>query len=119
MASPRSIEIHILGRAYKVACSHENRSGALIAAADYLDEKMRKIRDSSKVIGAERIAIMAGLNLAHDLLTQDGGGTLIEETRTRLSVIAAPCSILCWKIRTNSSKLVLVPCGVRGWLLLL
>jgi len=36
------------------------------------------------VIGAERIAIMAGLNLAHDLLTQ-GGGSLVEEARTRLT----------------------------------
>ncbi len=72
MASPRSIEIHILGRAYKVACTREQEP-ALIAAADYLDEKMREIREGSKVIGAERIAIMAGLNLAHDLLTNGGG----------------------------------------------
>ncbi len=83
MAGPRSIDIHILGRSFKVACSREEES-ALIAAADYLDEKMREIRDNSKIIGAERIAIMAGLNLAHDLLTQGGGG-LIEETRTRLT----------------------------------
>jgi cell division protein ZapA len=83
MAGPRSIDIHILGRAFKVACSREEEP-ALIAAADYLDEKMRGIRDNSKVIGAERIAIMAGLNLAHDLLTQGGGG-LIEEARTRIT----------------------------------
>ena len=83
MAGPRSIDIHILGRAFKVACSREEEP-ALIAAADYLDEKMRGIRDTSKVIGAERIAIMAGLNLAHDLLTQGGGG-LIEEARTRIT----------------------------------
>ena len=83
MAGPRSIDIHILGRAFKVACSREEEP-ALIAAADYLDEKMREIRDTSKVIGAERIAIMAGLNLAHDLLTQGGGG-LIEEARTRIT----------------------------------
>ncbi len=83
MAAPRSIDIHILGRSFKVACSREEES-ALIAAADYLDGKMREIRDNSKIIGAERIAIMAGLNLAHDLLTQGGGG-LIEEARTRLN----------------------------------
>ncbi|MBS1148122.1 MAG: hypothetical protein H6R08_2298 [Proteobacteria bacterium] len=83
MAAPRSIDIHILGRSFKVACSREEES-ALIAAADYLDSKMREIRDNSKIIGAERIAIMAGLNLAHDLLTQGGGG-LIEEARTRLN----------------------------------
>ncbi len=83
MAGPRSIEINILGRSYKVACARDEES-ALIAAADYLDEKMREIRDSGKVIGAERIAIMAGLNLAHDLLTH-GGGSLIEEARARLT----------------------------------
>lgn len=79
----RSIEIHILGRAYKVACTREEES-ALVSAADYLDDKMREIRDQGKVIGAERIAIMAGLNMAHDLLTKGGGG-LIEETRQRVS----------------------------------
>jgi cell division protein ZapA len=83
MAGPRTIEISILGRSYKVACSRDEES-ALIAAADYLDEKMREIRDSGKVIGAERIAIMAGLNLAHDLMTQGGGG-LVEEARGRLT----------------------------------
>ncbi|MEQ1662030.1 MAG: cell division protein ZapA [Thiobacillus sp.] len=83
MATPRSIDIHILGRAFKVACTPAEEP-ALLAAAAYLDKKMHTIRDNSKVIGAERIAIMAGLNLAHELLTQDGGA-LIDETRTRLT----------------------------------
>jgi cell division protein ZapA len=98
MAGPRSIEIHILGRAYKVACSREEES-ALIAAADYLDEKMREIRESSKVIGAERIAIMAGLNLAHELLTQGGGRT--EETRARLT----HCNALLDTVLEDQDKL--------------
>lgn len=99
MAGPRSIEINILGRAYKVACSREEET-ALIAAADYLDEKMREIRDSSKVIGAERIAIMAGLNLAHDLLTQ-GGGSLLGEARARL----VHCNTLLDSVLEDQDKL--------------
>ncbi len=99
MASPRSIEINILGRAYKVACSREEES-ALVAAADYLDEKMRMIREDSKVIGAERIAIMAGLNLAHDLLTKGGGG-LMEETRNRVS----HCNTLLDSVLEDQDKL--------------
>lgn len=99
MAGPRSIEISILGRSYKVACSREEES-ALVAAADYLDEKMREIRDSGKVIGAERIAIMAGLNLAHDLLTQGGGG-LVEETRARL----LQCNTLLDSVLEDQDKL--------------
>lgn len=78
----RSIEIHILGRSYKVACTQEQEA-ALVMAADYLDGKMREIRDEAKVIGAERIAIMAGLNMAHDLLTH-GGGSLVKDARARL-----------------------------------
>ena len=99
MAGPRSIEIHILGRAYKVACSREEEP-ALIAAADFLDDKMREIREGSKVIGAERIAIMAGLNLAHDLLTQGGGGQ-IEAARGRLS----QCNALLDSVLEDQDKL--------------
>jgi len=99
MAGPRSIEIHILGRPYKVACSREEESG-LIAAADYLDKKMHEIRESSKVIGAERIAIMAGLNLAHDLLTHGGGG-LVEEARARLT----QCNALLDSVLEDQDKL--------------
>ena len=99
MAAARSIEIHILGRAYKVACTREEES-ALVAAADYLDEKMRAIRDNGKVIGAERIAIMAGLNLAHDLLTKGGGG-MMDEARTRLS----HCNTLLDAVLEDQDKL--------------
>ena len=99
MAAPRSIDIHILGRSFKVACSREEES-ALIAAADYLDEKMREIRENSKVIGAERIAIMAGLNLAHELLTQGGGGQT-EAARTRLT----HCNALLDTVLEDQDKL--------------
>lgn len=67
MTAPRSIEIHILGRPFRVACTLEQEP-ALLAAARLLDEKMREIRDAGKVVGIERIAIMAGLNLAHEAL---------------------------------------------------
>ena len=99
MAGPRSIDIHILGRSFKVACSREEEA-ALIAAADYLDEKMHVIRDNSKIIGDERIAIMAGLNLAHDLLTHGGGG-LIEEARARVQ----HCNTLLDSVLEDQDKL--------------
>lgn len=64
---PRSIEIHVLGRSFRVACSVDEEA-TVVAAARLLDEKMREIRDAGKVIGIERIALMAGLNLAHTLV---------------------------------------------------
>ena len=99
MAAPRSIEIQILGRAYKVACSREEEP-ALVAAAHYLDNKMREIRDASKVIGAERIAIMAGLNVAHELLSQGGGGQTAE-ARARLT----RCNALLDSVLEDQDKL--------------
>ena len=99
MATPRSIEITILGRAYKVACSREEEP-ALVAAAHYLDDKMREIRDSAKVIGAERIAIMAGLNLAHELLNHGGGGQT-DAARARL----AQCNAVLDAVLEDQDKL--------------
>ncbi|MDA8420000.1 MAG: cell division protein ZapA [Pseudomonadota bacterium] len=61
------INISILGKDLMVACPDSERT-ALMAAARYLDEKMRGIQDSGKVIGTERCAIMAALNLANELL---------------------------------------------------
>jgi len=63
------VTVSILGKEYKVACPREEQS-ALIAAATFLDERMREIRESGKVIGGERIAVMAALNLAHEYLDE-------------------------------------------------
>ncbi|GMQ91162.1 MAG TPA: cell division protein ZapA [Acidiferrobacteraceae bacterium] len=61
------VKVSILGKEFVVACP-DNEKNALLAAASYLDEKMRAIQDSGKVIGAERCAVMAALNIAHDFL---------------------------------------------------
>jgi len=65
----KAINISILGKEYLISCSEDERS-ELISAADYLDDKMREIRDAGKVIGTDRIAVMAALNIAHELITQ-------------------------------------------------
>lgn len=56
-----------MGREFRVSCPEEEREG-LLAAVSYLDRKMREIRDTGKVIGLERIAIMAALNITYDYL---------------------------------------------------
>ncbi len=85
MSSPRNIEINLLGRTFKVACSKEEEP-QLLAAAQYLDSKMRDIRENSKVIGVERIAMMAGLNIAHELLSK-GGSSREPEYREKLQAM--------------------------------
>lgn len=63
-----SLDVTIMGREFRVSCP-DNERLSLVEAASYLDRKMREIRESGKVIGVERIAIMAALNIAHELLT--------------------------------------------------
>ncbi len=72
MTIPRSVEVTIMGRSFKVPCAPEEEP-ALMAALNYLNNKMREIRDNGKVVGTERIAMMAGLNIAHELLSRGGG----------------------------------------------
>lgn len=65
---PAGLDVSILGRQFRIACTDEERRD-LLKAVQFLDERMRAIRDSGKVIGVERIAIMAALNIAHELLS--------------------------------------------------
>ena len=65
-----TVEVKILDKEYLVACPEEERE-ALIRAARHLDGKMREIRSSGKVFGVERIAVMAALNITHELLERD------------------------------------------------
>ena len=69
--SSDGITIHILDKEYMISCTEEERHD-LQRSADYLDTKMREIRDSGKIIGTDRIAVMAALNISHELLNQDG-----------------------------------------------
>ena len=65
---PKTVEVSLLGRTYRVACNDGERE-ALMQAVAYLDGKMNEIRKAGKVVGAERIAVMAALNVAHELLS--------------------------------------------------
>ena len=67
MTQPNTVTVHILDKEYCIACPPDERSN-LESAARYLDGKMREIRSGGKVIGADRIAVMAALNITHDLL---------------------------------------------------
>ncbi len=60
------VTLSILGKEYRIACSEDERQ-SLLNAAQLLDQQMRKIHDTGKVSGNDRIAVLAALNLAHDL----------------------------------------------------
>lgn len=66
MAKTETVSVRILDKDYQVNCPPEEKD-ALLKAARALDERMRTIRSSGTVIGLERMAIMAALNLVYDL----------------------------------------------------
>lgn len=70
MTATVPVVIHILDKEYRIACPEQERD-ALLASAAYLNRKMRELRDSGKVVGAERIAVMAALNITHELLQRE------------------------------------------------
>jgi len=63
-----TLDVFILDKAYKIASPLAEQDN-LRRAAQYLDRKMREIRGSGKVLGLERIAVIAALNIAHELLS--------------------------------------------------
>ena len=66
-AEPNYLDVKIMGREYRVACTAEERD-ALLAAVDLVDNKMREIAQRTKSTIAERVAVMAALNIAHEHL---------------------------------------------------
>ena len=63
------LDVTILGREYRIGCPEGERD-ALMQAVAHLDSRMREIRDAGKVSGVDRIAVMAALNIANDLLRE-------------------------------------------------
>ena len=63
----KPVSVRILDKEFLVSCPEEEEI-SLRTSAQYLDRKMREIRDSGKIVGMDRIAVMAALNITHDLL---------------------------------------------------
>lgn len=69
MTTPTTVSLNISGKEYRVSCSENEREG-LESSARLLNEKMQSIKQSGRIVGLERIAVMAGLNIAHDFVTE-------------------------------------------------
>ncbi len=84
---PNTVEVTLLGRTYRVACAEGERE-SLMQAVAYLDAQMNEIRKAGKVTGSERIAVMAALNVAHELLSvRLGSGFDLGKAKRRISAI--------------------------------
>ena len=67
MIKTEPLTITIMGKEYRVACPQDEKDN-LLASANLLNDKLREIKQQGSVIGTERIAIMAALNMSHDIL---------------------------------------------------
>ena len=80
----KTVDVELLGRTYRVACGDGERE-SLMQAVAYLDGKMNEIKVAGKVTSGERIAVMAALNIAHELLsTKLGAGYDIGQVKRRI-----------------------------------
>ena len=81
------ISVRLLDREYQVACPTEERDD-LIDSAEYLDAKMREVRDAGKVVGLDRIAVISALNLANELIKlRRHGSTLDGDVGARIRTL--------------------------------
>jgi cell division protein ZapA len=82
------VSVRILDKEYQVACPASERTD-LLDSAEVLNEKMREIRDSGRIVGLDRIAVMAALNMANDLLhAKERDKTLEGDISSRLKLIS-------------------------------
>jgi cell division protein ZapA len=83
----KALDVSIMGRNYRVVCAEDERE-ALLASVAYVDKKMTEIKAASKVAGTERIAVMAALNIANELLSVKlGGGFDFAELKRRMNSV--------------------------------
>jgi len=87
MTEQARVSVRILEKEYQIACPIEERSD-LLDSAEFLNARMREIRDSGKVVGLDRIAVIAALNMANELLRLRKSDTNLEsEVGGRLRIL--------------------------------
>ncbi|HET9679539.1 MAG TPA: cell division protein ZapA [Gammaproteobacteria bacterium] len=85
--STTQVTVRLLEKDYQISCPEEERA-ALMKSADYLSQKMQEIRESGRVVGLDRIAVMAALNLAHEYLqSQSEGAGMADNMLQRLKMV--------------------------------
>ena len=85
------LTVTILEREYRLACTPEEKD-SLLKCAEYLDGKMQAIRAGGKVMGVDRIAVMAALQIAHELFAaQKSDGIDLADVRRRVQSLLQTC----------------------------
>lgn len=87
MSNQIAMDINVMGQEFRIHCAEDERE-RLLLVVDFLNKKMQEIKKDGKIIGTERIAIAAALNIAHELMNMRAGSSFdIEEFRRRIGLI--------------------------------
>ncbi len=74
----KPVSVRILDKEYQVACP-EGQRDSLLRCAELLNLRMREIRDSGRIVGLDRIAVMAALNISHELIESEGKDDRVDD----------------------------------------
>ena len=100
--SVQTVTVRILDREYQVNCKPEEVS-ALKQSAGYLDEKMREIKAGASVLGLDRIAVMAALNIANDFLSESNKTrTVISSQQAEIESLSRKLDQALGRLRTHA-----------------
>lgn len=85
----KGLSINLMGREFKVACA-DGEEKQLLASVDYVNHRIQEIKDSGKVVGTERIALIAALNITHEFLSaRTPKGFDTAELKSRIAALQA------------------------------
>ena len=87
MSKAEALTVTIMGKEYRVACPEEEKAN-LLASADLLNEKLDEIKSQGSVIGTERIAIMAALNMSHEILHNQSLSAEHDDLNSRIDALS-------------------------------
>lgn len=83
MSNNNGLDIRIMDKDYRVACPQEQHA-SLRDSADFLNDRLNDIKNKGSILGTERIAVMAALNLAHELLSSQQSVTTFDDVDNRM-----------------------------------
>jgi cell division protein ZapA len=83
----KGVTLSLLGREFRVACP-DGQERELTASAEYLNKKLKEVRDTGKVTGNERIAIMAALNIAYEMMSNKPATNAVDGAAIRRRIVA-------------------------------
>ncbi|MDH5517962.1 MAG: cell division protein ZapA [Gammaproteobacteria bacterium] len=82
-AKPNSVSIRLLDKEYSIGCP-DGEEASLLASADLVNKKIKEIKERGSIIESERIAVMAALNLAHEVLNANSASTSLSDVDKRI-----------------------------------